>query len=168
MASLQCSLPLAGVYAKKEAVYSSSRVSMAKTHAYFLRPGGSKNAQDYQTETSDKVGRSLLKLMSRDAGKTNSKFWSGITFAGAASSGQHEQQISAEQKACSSCQILGEQERTTSNETTTGSSNSIRRDGPVFTPEKARILRQKLRLLESWHDTMYHSAIASRLAIQDK
>lgn len=30
--------------------------------------------------------------------------------------------------------------------------------------DKARILRKKLRELETWHDTMYHSGIASRLA----
>lgn len=33
-----------------------------------------------------------------------------------------------------------------------------------FTAEKARLLRQKMREQTSWHDHMYHSSIASRLA----
>ncbi|GJP29882.1 hypothetical protein CLOM_g20206 [Closterium sp. NIES-68] len=33
-----------------------------------------------------------------------------------------------------------------------------------FTPEKARLLRQKMRESESYHDRMYHSGLASRLA----
>ncbi|XP_057855522.2 uncharacterized protein LOC131065121 [Cryptomeria japonica] len=37
----------------------------------------------------------------------------------------------------------------------------------VFTEEKARALRRELRETETWHDLMYHSAIASRLAISD-
>eukprot|EP01018_Ginkgo_biloba_P012266 Gb_00707 [translate_table: standard] len=37
----------------------------------------------------------------------------------------------------------------------------------VFTAEKARLLRKELRATESWHDLMYHSAIASRLAFPD-
>ncbi|KAJ7516759.1 hypothetical protein O6H91_22G069800 [Diphasiastrum complanatum] len=37
-----------------------------------------------------------------------------------------------------------------------------------FTADKARMLRQELRRFDSWHDTMYHSAIASRLASGDR
>ncbi|KAH7388380.1 hypothetical protein KP509_16G073000 [Ceratopteris richardii] len=36
-----------------------------------------------------------------------------------------------------------------------------------FTPQKARELRKKMRETEFFHDTMYHSAIAARLASQD-
>lgn len=35
---------------------------------------------------------------------------------------------------------------------------------PEFTEDKARILRQRMRELENYHDTMYHSGLASRLA----
>ena len=35
---------------------------------------------------------------------------------------------------------------------------------PHFCDQKARLLRQRLRELEPYHDTMYHSALASRLA----
>ena len=35
---------------------------------------------------------------------------------------------------------------------------------PQFCDQKARLLRQRLRELEPHHDTMYHSAVASRLA----
>ncbi|KAH0456542.1 hypothetical protein IEQ34_014449 [Dendrobium chrysotoxum] len=38
----------------------------------------------------------------------------------------------------------------------------------VLTPEKARVLRRELRATETWHDAMYHSAIASRLASPDQ
>jgi hypothetical protein len=34
----------------------------------------------------------------------------------------------------------------------------------VFTAEKAKLLRRELRKHQSWHDTMYHSSTASRLA----
>lgn len=37
----------------------------------------------------------------------------------------------------------------------------------TFTPQKARELREKLRGTDSFHDFMYHSAIASRLANHD-
>ncbi|CAK9214946.1 unnamed protein product [Sphagnum jensenii] len=37
-----------------------------------------------------------------------------------------------------------------------------------FTDEKARILRKQLRSTETWHDTWYHSGIASRLAEPDQ
>eukprot|EP01018_Ginkgo_biloba_P012273 Gb_00704 [translate_table: standard] len=37
----------------------------------------------------------------------------------------------------------------------------------VFTAKKARLLRKELRATETWHDLMYHSAIASRLAFPD-
>uniref|UniRef100_A0A5K0WUU4 Uncharacterized protein n=2 Tax=Nymphaea colorata TaxID=210225 RepID=A0A5K0WUU4_9MAGN len=36
-----------------------------------------------------------------------------------------------------------------------------------LTAEKARLLRKELRSTENWHDAMYHSAIASRLACPD-
>ncbi|KAF3779241.1 hypothetical protein EJ110_NYTH41800 [Nymphaea thermarum] len=36
-----------------------------------------------------------------------------------------------------------------------------------LTAEKARLLRRKFRAMDSWHDAMYHSAIASRLACAD-
>ncbi|GLJ36160.1 hypothetical protein SUGI_0725500 [Cryptomeria japonica] len=36
-----------------------------------------------------------------------------------------------------------------------------------FTPEKAKLLRKTLRSTSSFHDLMYHSAIASRLASAD-
>ncbi|KAH7388385.1 hypothetical protein KP509_16G073400 [Ceratopteris richardii] len=36
-----------------------------------------------------------------------------------------------------------------------------------FTPQKAREMRKRMRKIESFHDTMYHSAIAARLASQD-
>jgi hypothetical protein len=42
-----------------------------------------------------------------------------------------------------------------------------RRSGVGFTAEKARLLRKELRATESFHDIMYHSAIASRLAFMD-
>lgn len=35
---------------------------------------------------------------------------------------------------------------------------------PQFTEDKARLLRQRMREAESYHDTMYHSGLASRLA----
>lgn len=37
----------------------------------------------------------------------------------------------------------------------------------VFTPQKARELRKKLKESDSFHDFMYHSSIASRLATHD-
>ncbi|XP_020585649.1 uncharacterized protein LOC110028231 [Phalaenopsis equestris] len=37
-----------------------------------------------------------------------------------------------------------------------------------LTPEKARVMRRKLRATKIWHDAMYHSAIASRLASPDQ
>ncbi|CAA7391537.1 unnamed protein product [Spirodela intermedia] len=37
-----------------------------------------------------------------------------------------------------------------------------------LTPEKAKVLRKELRATETWHDAMYHSAIASRLASPDE
>ncbi|XP_039142342.1 uncharacterized protein LOC120279472 [Dioscorea cayenensis subsp. rotundata] len=37
-----------------------------------------------------------------------------------------------------------------------------------LTAEKAKELRRQLRESESWHDGMYHSAIASRLASPDQ
>ncbi|XP_057833391.2 uncharacterized protein LOC131044145 [Cryptomeria japonica] len=39
--------------------------------------------------------------------------------------------------------------------------------GVRFTPEKAKLLRKALRSTSSFHDLMYHSAIASRLASPD-
>lgn len=33
-----------------------------------------------------------------------------------------------------------------------------------FTPEKARLLRQKMRESDTHHDLMYHSGLAARLA----
>ncbi|CAI7858648.1 unnamed protein product [Closterium sp. NIES-53] len=33
-----------------------------------------------------------------------------------------------------------------------------------FTPEKARLLRQRMRESDSYHDRMYHSGLASRMA----
>ncbi|MCO5569906.1 hypothetical protein L7F22_023620 [Adiantum nelumboides] len=36
-----------------------------------------------------------------------------------------------------------------------------------FTPQKARELRKKLKDTDTFHDLMYHSAIASRLANED-
>lgn len=44
---------------------------------------------------------------------------------------------------------------------------AARRSGVGFTAEKARILRKELRATETFHDIMYHSAIASRLAFTD-
>lgn len=38
----------------------------------------------------------------------------------------------------------------------------------VFTPQKAQELRKKLKGSDSFHDFMYHSAIASRLATHDR
>ncbi|XP_068650722.1 uncharacterized protein [Aristolochia californica] len=38
----------------------------------------------------------------------------------------------------------------------------------VLTAEKARLLRKELRATETWHDPMYHSAIAARLASPDQ
>ncbi|EFJ21938.1 hypothetical protein SELMODRAFT_19119, partial [Selaginella moellendorffii] len=38
------------------------------------------------------------------------------------------------------------------------------REVPLEPEEKFKLLRSQLRESESWHDTMYHSAIASRLA----
>lgn len=46
-----------------------------------------------------------------------------------------------------------------SNQGTTGSTKAV-----VFTAEKARALRKKMRASETWHDGWYHSAIATRLA----
>ncbi|CAL9125283.1 unnamed protein product [Musa acuminata var. zebrina] len=37
-----------------------------------------------------------------------------------------------------------------------------------LTAEKARVLRREMRATESWHDAMYRSAIASRLASPDQ
>ncbi|EHA8591750.1 hypothetical protein COCNU_scaffold150091G000010 [Cocos nucifera] len=37
-----------------------------------------------------------------------------------------------------------------------------------LTAEKARVLRREMRATEIWHDAMYHSAIASRLASPDQ
>jgi hypothetical protein len=34
----------------------------------------------------------------------------------------------------------------------------------AFTEEKAKVLRKKMLEMETYHDAMYHSAIASRLA----
>lgn len=42
-----------------------------------------------------------------------------------------------------------------------------RTSGVGFTAEKARLLRKELRATESFHDLMYHSAIASRLAFTE-
>ncbi|GLJ36158.1 hypothetical protein SUGI_0725470 [Cryptomeria japonica] len=39
--------------------------------------------------------------------------------------------------------------------------------GVSFTPEKAKLLRKALRSTSTFHDSMYHSAIASRLASPD-
>eukprot|EP00245_Coleochaete_scutata_P017192 TRINITY_DN82_c0_g1_i1.p1 TRINITY_DN82_c0_g1~~TRINITY_DN82_c0_g1_i1.p1 ORF type:complete len:184 (+),score=31.33 TRINITY_DN82_c0_g1_i1:150-701(+) len=36
-----------------------------------------------------------------------------------------------------------------------------------FSAEKAKLLRQEMRKNEAWHDTMYHSGTASRLASPD-
>ncbi|XP_058105032.1 uncharacterized protein LOC131248668 [Magnolia sinica] len=44
--------------------------------------------------------------------------------------------------------------------------STARRSG--LTAEKARVLRKELRAMECWHDAMYHSAIASRLASPDQ
>ena len=38
------------------------------------------------------------------------------------------------------------------------------RTATAFTEEKAKLLRQKMRETDTYHDTMYHSALASRLA----
>ncbi|ERM96613.1 hypothetical protein AMTRI_Chr09g16690 [Amborella trichopoda] len=38
----------------------------------------------------------------------------------------------------------------------------------VLTAEKAKLLRKEIRATETWHDLMYHSAIASRLASPDQ
>ncbi|KAG9455466.1 hypothetical protein H6P81_008370 [Aristolochia fimbriata] len=38
----------------------------------------------------------------------------------------------------------------------------------ALTAEKARLLRKELRAMETWHDPMYHSAIAARLASPDQ
>lgn len=47
-----------------------------------------------------------------------------------------------------------------------------RRKSPAYrsglTAEKARLLRKEMRAMESWHDPMYHSAIATRLASSDQ
>jgi hypothetical protein len=48
------------------------------------------------------------------------------------------------------------------------SPRAARRSGVGFTAEKARLLRKELRATESFHDIMYHSAIASRLAFTDE
>lgn len=37
-----------------------------------------------------------------------------------------------------------------------------------FTAEKAKMLRREMRRTETWHDLMYHSAIASKLAAPDR
>ncbi|RWR89547.1 hypothetical protein CKAN_01860900 [Cinnamomum micranthum f. kanehirae] len=37
-----------------------------------------------------------------------------------------------------------------------------------LTAEKARLLRKEMRAMETWHDPMYHSAIATRLASSDQ
>lgn len=44
---------------------------------------------------------------------------------------------------------------------------AARKSGVGFTAEKARLLRRELRATETFHDIMYHSAIASRLAFTD-
>ncbi|KAH7388378.1 hypothetical protein KP509_16G072800 [Ceratopteris richardii] len=55
----------------------------------------------------------------------------------------------------------------------TGQARMVSKNGPrgvrrvSFTPQKARELRRKMRETESYHDTMYHSAIATRLASPD-
>lgn len=50
---------------------------------------------------------------------------------------------------------------------TAGSSDQQQLQDAKFTAEKARLLRQELRSAEAWHDVMYHSTIASRLAAPD-
>ncbi|CAN6466256.1 unnamed protein product [Victoria cruziana] len=47
-----------------------------------------------------------------------------------------------------------------------GPARAANRSG--LTAEKARLLRKELRATENWHDAMYHSAIASRLACPDQ
>ena len=44
---------------------------------------------------------------------------------------------------------------------------AARRSGVGFTAEKAQILRKELRATETFHDIMYHSALASRLTFTD-
>ncbi|KAG6467566.1 uncharacterized protein LOC122035934 [Zingiber officinale] len=39
---------------------------------------------------------------------------------------------------------------------------------PRLTTEKAKMLRREMRATETFHDAMYHSAIASRLASPDQ
>ncbi|KAH7388383.1 hypothetical protein KP509_16G073200 [Ceratopteris richardii] len=57
------------------------------------------------------------------------------------------------------------------NDAQAGQVRILSKNGPrrraSFTPQKARELRKKMREIESFHDTMYHSAIAARLASQD-
>ncbi|KAH7388379.1 hypothetical protein KP509_16G072900 [Ceratopteris richardii] len=61
----------------------------------------------------------------------------------------------------------------TNNDAQTGQVKILSKNGPKggrrvsFTPQKARELRKKMRETEFFHDTMYHSAIAARLASQD-
>lgn len=51
-------------------------------------------------------------------------------------------------------------------------SDELKRKSPAYrsglTAEKARLLRKEMRATESWHDPMYHSAIAARLASPDE
>lgn len=53
-----------------------------------------------------------------------------------------------------------------------GGSDAGRRKSAAYrsrlTAEKARLLRKEMRAMESWHDPMYHSAIATRLASSDQ
>lgn len=44
---------------------------------------------------------------------------------------------------------------------------TVTRRSPILTAEKARLLRREMRSTETWHDAMYHSAMASRLASPD-
>ncbi|KAH7388384.1 hypothetical protein KP509_16G073300 [Ceratopteris richardii] len=57
------------------------------------------------------------------------------------------------------------------NDAQVGQARILSKNGPTtrasFTPQKARELRKKMREIESFHDTMYHSAIAARLASQE-
>eukprot|EP00249_Psilotum_nudum_P006999 c20232_g1_i1 orf=409-966(-) len=58
--------------------------------------------------------------------------------------------------------------RTTDSVSRCSSNVSDRKSRSVkFTAEKAKLLRQELRATETWQDSMYHSAIASRLATPD-
>ncbi|XP_020079806.1 paired mesoderm homeobox protein 2A-like [Ananas comosus] len=48
-----------------------------------------------------------------------------------------------------------------------GAAAAAERERGRLTAEKARVLRRETRATEGWHDAMYHSAIASRLASPD-